>query len=366
MKPHIVIPLIVLFVLTTFSVAYSAFSDTLFIYDIGANVRIKSDVRITGMNLDSVSNGAVSSYEEYNVKSITSNVSLPNSNSTVTYLIEVTNFGNAEVGIFDISGLPSNLEYQLSNYNLKDKICDTDNNCTLGIKKVFSLTIGYKSYTASDTNYNLNLSFEFRQFHSVSYFGIDNASNYPSEVMDGDTLNVTFVDQIPDYIEIPENIEFTYQNGVLKVENVTQDLTINCTITTNLDFAITVDDDANSVTIASDKISSTTPVTVNELLNMEFGGMNLTSKSISRIDVIYTYTSSTGATQSINCILTTSSNSYTKTVSFRGKQTNATVTATFDELNLSPRDSFTIQNSATNLKNGNINLTKNEIIVYFE
>ncbi|MGM9879177.1 MAG: hypothetical protein ACI31R_04050 [Bacilli bacterium] len=363
MKPHIVIPIIILIVLTTFSVAYSAFSNTLFVSDIGANVRIKSDVRITGITIDNALNGATSTYEEYNVDSVTSNVSLPNSNSTITYLIEVTNFGNAEVGIFNISGLPSNLEYQLSDYNLKDKICDTNNNCTLGVKKVFSMTIGYKSYNGSDTNYNLNLSFDFRQFHSVSYSGIDNASNYTSEVMEGDTLNVTFVDAIPSYIEISENTEFTYQNGVLIVENVTQDLTINCMFT---DYAITVDDNASSVTIATDKISPSTPVTINEFLNMEFEGINLTSKSISKIDVVYTYTSSAGVNQNINCVLTTSSKSYTKRVTFRGNKTDATITATFDKLKLSPNDIFTIQNNADTIKNENIQVTKKEIIVYFK
>lgn len=49
---------------------------------------------------------------------------LPNANSSVTYAIDVTNVGNVEMEILDITGLPDNLKYSISNYNLKDKLCD--------------------------------------------------------------------------------------------------------------------------------------------------------------------------------------------------------------------------------------------------
>ena len=43
------------------------------------------------------------------------------SNATVTYYVEVTNYGNTDVGIYSISGLPGNLTYTISDYTLKNK-----------------------------------------------------------------------------------------------------------------------------------------------------------------------------------------------------------------------------------------------------
>ena len=124
---------------------------------------------------------------------------LPNSNSSITYKISVTNFGNVEMGIYTINNLPSNLEYELSGYTLKDKIC-VNNQCSLGITKEFYITIKYKDggYNASNTTYPLSLDIDFRSFHTVTYEEFTSTSSYPKEVIDGGDLIVNFTQRVPD------------------------------------------------------------------------------------------------------------------------------------------------------------------------
>jgi len=106
------------------SIGWSAFQSTFNIGNLLATVRIERDVRITGISIDGVTSSALSNYEEFNVKNIYSSLYLPNASSTVTFDIEITNLGNSEVGIQDIIGLPSNLQYTLNNYTLESVLCD--------------------------------------------------------------------------------------------------------------------------------------------------------------------------------------------------------------------------------------------------
>ncbi len=74
------------------------------------------------MTLDTTANGGISDYEDFDINSVLSSITLPNSTSSVTYNVEIKNLGNVEMGILDITNLPSNLTYSISNYNLKDKL----------------------------------------------------------------------------------------------------------------------------------------------------------------------------------------------------------------------------------------------------
>ena len=75
---------LIVFCILFLSIGFSAFQNNLYIDDLNAIVRIDKDVRISGVGIDSVNN-AVSSYEDFNVSNITSNVSLPNEDSYIIY-----------------------------------------------------------------------------------------------------------------------------------------------------------------------------------------------------------------------------------------------------------------------------------------
>ena len=147
------------------TIGYSAFTNNLNIDTILAYFRAEADIRITNISLDKFENNAISQYEEYGVDGISSEITLPAANSTITYKIDVTNFGGVKMVLSKINGLPDNLMYTIDNYELDHIICDDDNKCMLGITKPLLLTIKYKDagYNVEDTTYNLNLNFDFSE-----------------------------------------------------------------------------------------------------------------------------------------------------------------------------------------------------------
>ena len=107
----------IIFTVLSISIGYSAFGTKLNIDNIILEYRIKKDIRITNLKLFKTTDGVKSKAAEYNYASISDNIVLPNANSTITYKLQVTNIGTEPMGIFDITGLPENLTYKLSEYN---------------------------------------------------------------------------------------------------------------------------------------------------------------------------------------------------------------------------------------------------------
>lgn len=220
---------LILVLICFLSIGFSAFQAPLLIDGAKLTVRVEADIRVTGNQIEAATEGVISSYEDYNVHSIIAGIYLPKEDSSITYKIEVTNFGNKEMGIFDITNLPSNLTYELKEYKLKDKICDKSNKCTLGTKKEFYITIKYapNKYDASKLNYSINLNVDFRGYHKITYINIKNTDNYPKEVMNGANFQTVFVSDIPEKVRITGNSDYTYKTNILLVNNVTEDIIVD-------------------------------------------------------------------------------------------------------------------------------------------
>lgn len=159
------VPLLVLILVALLRVGFSAFTESLSI-DATAQVRLQENIRVTGITPTGSTNGGVANSEDYNVSRLAPNLTLPNANSTVTYTVQVTNYGNTKMEIFDITGLPNNLTYTLNGYTLDTLLCDNSisNKCTLGSMTTFTITIGYTNggYNSSSTTYDLYLDLDFR------------------------------------------------------------------------------------------------------------------------------------------------------------------------------------------------------------
>ena len=168
-----IIVLVIFLSICFLTVGYSAFSATGRIENAMATVKPKASARITGLVLSGTSNGGVSDSEGYNVSKILANINLPAADSTVTYKVNATVFNSAEMKISSITGLPSNLEYTLSGYNLGDTLCNSNNECNLGATDEFYITIGYASggYNSSSTEYSINLDVNFAQVLHVAKVG---------------------------------------------------------------------------------------------------------------------------------------------------------------------------------------------------
>ena len=204
---------IILFCCAFQTIVYSAINGAMTIKG-DAYARVEADVRITGFRLASVNN-ATSSYEEFGKKHVVTEVNL-SSTSSLKYYVEITNYGSVDVGIFDITGLPSGVNYSIKDYNLRDKICDDSRKCNSFIKKTYELTLtSTSSYTGS-----VQLNFDFRIFHKVTYTDITN-NNYPTEVIDGGSLKITFKEDLKKIQFLSNGNEISYYDQILNGQLIT-------------------------------------------------------------------------------------------------------------------------------------------------
>ena len=155
----------------TITIGFSAYGNQASIAGAVADVMLQDDLRITNVNYNTATNSGSSNYAEHGKFTMITSVNLPNASSTVTYNVELTNFGNVTKGIYAITNLPSNLTYTISGYNMRDDVCDSSGKCTLGAKKEFTITIKYATngFTSSKTRYDLNVIFDFRAFHTLTW-----------------------------------------------------------------------------------------------------------------------------------------------------------------------------------------------------
>ena len=224
------------------AVGYSAFQNGLEINDTKVVVRAQKDVRITGVRAASATNGAVSNWEEYSTVTISSGMSLPNSNSTITYDIVVTNLGNVDVGLTEISGLPNNLTYSLSGYTIGNTLCDdTDpTKCSLGSVSTLHLTIGYAqgAYDPNNTVFPAQIYFTIVPLNYVARI---NNTYYPTVIKaveavptDGTLTTIHLLKSTSESeaisISSGKNIEFDLQNYTLSPAKSTPVMEVNGTV----------------------------------------------------------------------------------------------------------------------------------------
>lgn len=227
-KTTIISTIIVLLVMCL-SIGWSSFNSIMHIESM-AVVRINSDVRVTNFIHSTSSNGGVSNGEDYNVKEVSASIDLPNSNSTITYQVEITNMeldNNTYMGIKSMTGLPNNLKIlSITDYTLKDKLCDDNDptDCGSGSQKTFYITIGYKdnAYDPNDTNYGFTIEFEFKKVYDINYSGFTNPPVTPRTAMDGDTPTITFNSDAQEVLNVMSGgntlvlgTNYTYSNKVL-------------------------------------------------------------------------------------------------------------------------------------------------------
>ena len=203
-----------LFVLFCQTIVYSAINATMSIRG-DAYARVETDVRITGFRLGTTLN-ASSNYEEFGKNHIVTEIDLLDSSSYITYYVEITNYGSVDVGIFDITGLPSGVNYSIKDYNLHDKICDDTGKCNSFIKKTYEITLS----TNSTYMGQVQLNFDFRTYHTVTYTDIEN-KGYPTEVIDGGNFKVTFQEELKRVQVMYNNREILYYKKVLNGQTIT-------------------------------------------------------------------------------------------------------------------------------------------------
>ena len=231
-KPYIIINYVILIFVICLSIGFSAFSEQLNIKNIIASVRVKSDIRVTSVNLEDAYNGAYSTSLNYNKTNINGTAILPSEDSYIDYIVRITNLGKVEMGIKEITLSNDSLDYELIDYNLEDKLCILEEetlNCTLGIEKQIIVRIKWKngSYDSSNTENNFVLNFDFQNYQNV-YIEDTIAQNIvdcPTEVINSGDLTFTYTGEKFDvriYMGSKRINNYTNENGLITIKNVTE------------------------------------------------------------------------------------------------------------------------------------------------
>lgn len=217
--------LIIIAVICSLSVGYSAFVKEFYITDLSAVVRAKSDIRITSLEIFE-SKSIVNISSDFNKDSIISNIEFESEDSYVIYKFTITNFGNVEMGILKFDNLDDELNYELLDYDYGEKICTVDG-CTLGINKEIKFKVSPKTFTEKKT-YSIKPVIVFRNFKTITYNNIFGLTS--EEIISGGQ----FVKELPvgvNQISISYSngiiTNYTYSNNILDIEEVTDNIVIN-------------------------------------------------------------------------------------------------------------------------------------------
>lgn len=255
--------LVICFCVIFLSNGFSAFSSNLSIKDISAIVRVNTDIRIKSITMKEASQDISLKYNEYNVKSTSTGVTLPNSDSYIILDIGIVNLGNVEMGIKSITGLNKGLKYEIFNneylsegynqYSLKNKLCDdiATNTCVLGAETQILLKISYENQEAYNNSesktFDINLNYDFRRIYKITYQkkAQQLLTSAPVDyVIENDDFSVGFNFLDIDYVSVlssyklTQNVDYTLDNKILSVYDVKDNIIIGVNYDTYGDITI--------------------------------------------------------------------------------------------------------------------------------
>ena len=160
-----------------------------------------------------------------------------NDNSSITYSVTVYNNSN-DIYIYDGIKYQNDKEfYSNSNIVVESSGIDLKERLLPNQSKTFTIKFHYlnnKLQSNNELSYYINTSFKKLEKYSIIYNNIDNTSSLPTEIIEGESLNITFQVTYPKKLEITMdgnsltlNKDYTYNSGNLKISNVTGDIVIS-------------------------------------------------------------------------------------------------------------------------------------------
>jgi len=361
--------IIFLFVATLFlEIGYAQISSVEL--NIGGSVIAQKQTGVVIMDAHYVSNNnadiSSSIIKSYYQTMLNSKVVLGNdTSSSITYEITIKNLTNApksfDGAVYEQEFYDNpNITFELNGLSIGDVLASNQS-------VTFTITYKYTGTDISNNTLNSYINFSFNDIetinsYTITYINFEN-NNYPTNINEGENLNLTFSAPIPINIIVTGSSNYDYSNGILNVYNVASNLIIENL--SSYDYPV-IDDTGSSTELHTPRVTDSNPVRINDFVNMSFSGKNTTNRNITKIEVTLTYTSTTGSNQSINCELNVGSQQYKETINLRGKQTNSEAIVTFDGLSIPPGTEFTFNNSISKLTNSNITISDKKIIFYYQ
>ena len=291
-------------------------------------------------------------------------LSANDSNSSITYEITVYNSTTEDYYFQKVDFMEDISTY--SNPGITYELNGIDQNTILGSNqsKTFTITYKYKDGIIAESNNLISyLNFTFNKKYFITYENLNNT--YQNSVYEGDSLIIDLSSENIYGVNIYSGDtvfqDYTYENKILTINNVISDLTIKGMEDLGYDIIVT-DDKYTFITVDQ---NTTGDVTMDEYEERQLNGMNITNGVITKVDVIITYSTSSGSNQSVESrLILEDGTTLTQTVEFRGKQNNTTVTITFNNLSIPIGGKFNINNYINKITNQKIDIHSEEIIFY--
>ena len=165
LKNLIITVFFALFLINT--VAYSGLASKLSITS-DAMFRTRADIRVTGIKLESASGGALENYSpKYDVNNTTMGFTLPNSASSITYKITVTNFGDRNQTIYSF------IKQSINKDGINVTVTDYKEKDIINFRSSVEFFITITTTNPDTTPINLIEQYDFRKVYDVEYQNTD-------------------------------------------------------------------------------------------------------------------------------------------------------------------------------------------------
>ena len=248
MKIRNILSTIILILVLSLTVGFSAFVSEMSISNLVAEVRLNEDVRITNVELISERSFGVEPSElDYDTDSFLGRVWFDDLGSCITYKVTITNFGNTVVGFSDSDSDVFTIDPVTIEINDENEIFYIE---PLGGTK--ELIVEVYPLSANDSLVYFNVIFDFKRVFNVSFENIDMDNEI---VMEGMTFTKFLggyeIEDISVYIDdiLVDSSNYSMEYGTIYIPNVSGDILIkgpktlnsvmwmNSALDTNVNFA---------------------------------------------------------------------------------------------------------------------------------
>lgn len=187
----IVIVFLILFMTTT--IAYSGLSTKLAITS-EAMFRPNTDIRVTKIKLESSEGNALENYSpKYNVNTTTTGFTLPDINSSITYRVTVTNYGDINQTIYSFIEKSVNIE------GIKTEIIGYTEKEIIGFDSEVEFLIKFTTTNPSEEIINYIEEYEFRKVYEVEY-DANKGENAPKKQIKYEKEDLKITEEEPERI----------------------------------------------------------------------------------------------------------------------------------------------------------------------
>lgn len=226
MKIRNILSTIILILVLSITVGFSAFCSEMSISNLVAEVRLNEDVRITSVEFLSSDSYGVDPIElDYDKDSVMGNVTFNSSDAYATYKVIVTNFGNIDVCVFNY--ISDNMIVNSYDYG-SNVIVDA-----LGGTTELTIKVNPKNSSIGDSSFKVDV--DFRKLFSVSYEYINMKLVNPNDLVqtvEGEDLLFTLGIYDKNEIEVYMNGlrlvdgQYSYETDEIYIYNVSGDVLI--------------------------------------------------------------------------------------------------------------------------------------------